>query len=306
MSWLFITIGAYFLTAVNSIIDKFLLRKSIPNPLTYSFYVGIFSAFVLILIPFFGLLWPGFYHFFVALSVGVVYLFALIAFFYALKKDEASRVVPLVGAITPVFILIISHLFLVESFSVNDAIVFVFLVTGGFLISYKKEAHCKILEFKRNSCMQGLKMSLLASFFFALFFVLAKYVFENQDFISGFIFTRLGSFLAALFLLFIPLYRKSIHKTTKKVKRGAGSLFIINKTLAGFAFLLVNYAIAVGGSPTLVNALEGTKYIFVLILALILSLKFPKIIKEQVSTHHLVQKSFAIVLIFLGIFLLFE
>jgi drug/metabolite transporter (DMT)-like permease len=306
MSWLFITISAYFLTAVNSITDKFLLRKSIPNPLAYSFYVGIFSAFVLILIPFFGLKWPGFFHFFAALSVGVVYLFALIAFFYALKKDEASRVVPLVGAVTPFFILIISHIFSVESFSVNDSFVFVFLLSGGFLISYKKEAHCGILEFKKNSCLRGLEISILASLFFAIFFVSAKYVFTYQDFMSGFIFTRLGSFVAALLLLFIPVYRRSIHKTTKKVNRGAGILFIFNKTLAGFAFLLINYAIAVGGSPTLVNALEGTKYMFVLVIALILSLKFPKILKEQISTHHLVQKGAAIALIFFGIFLLFE
>ena len=306
MSWLFITIGAYFLAAVNSIIDKFLLRKSIPNPLAYSFYVGIFSAFVLILIPFFGLEWPGFYNFFIALSVGVVYLFALIAFFYALKKDEASRVVPLVGAITPVFILIISHIFSIESFSLNDAAVFVFLVTGGFLISYKKDAQCSIFNFKKASCVQGFEISILASFFFAVFFISAKYVSTYQDFISGFIFTRLGSFIAALLLLFIPLYRRSIHKTTKKVNRGAGSLFIINKTLAGFAFLLVNYAIAVGGSPAFVNALEGTKYIFVLVIALVLSVKFPKIIKEEVSTHHLIQKGAAIALIFFGIFLLFE
>jgi len=306
MSWLTIAIGAYFLTAVNSIIDKFLLRRSIPSPLAYSFYVGLFSAFVIILIPFFGLEWPGLYQFSVALTVGAIYLFALIAFFYALKKDEASRVVPLVGAMTPVFILIMSHLFFGGKVSMNDFTVMSFLVMGGFLISYKKDIHCGILEFKKYSCVQGLQFSILASFFFAIFFVLAEYVFSHQDFMSGFIFTRLGSFALALLLLLVPFYKRAIQKTTKRVGKGAGGLFVANKTLAGVAFLLVNYAIASGGNPALVNALEGVKYIFVLAIALVLSLKFPNIIRERISVPDIIQKSSAIVLIFFGIFLLFD
>ncbi len=304
MSWFFVAVVAYFLTAINSVTDKFLLGKHISNPLAYSFYVGIFSAFVLVMFPF-GVEWPGFYNFSFDILVGAIYLFALIAFFYALHKDEASRVVPLVGAATPIFILIMSNLFLGEIFGLREMTAFAFLVLGGFIISWHKNTTHDILNFKNYSLVSGISLTILASFIFALFFVMTKHIFNTQDFLSGFVFTRLGSVVAAVLLLLVPLYRKSIHKTTKKVNRKAGGIFIANKTLAGIAFFLVNYAVAIG-SPTLVNALEGVKYAFVFLIILIISKKFPHIMKEHVSFYSIIQKSFAIVLIFSGIFILFK
>ena len=51
MLWLIIAILAYFLFAFVSLGDKYLL-KGAPEPKTYTFYVGLFSIVVLILIPF--------------------------------------------------------------------------------------------------------------------------------------------------------------------------------------------------------------------------------------------------------------
>ena len=76
--------------------------------------------------------WPGVYDFLIAVFVGVIYLFALIAFFYALRNDEASRVVPLVGAFTPIFILLMSHFFLGSGLSVYDFISFIILINRLF------------------------------------------------------------------------------------------------------------------------------------------------------------------------------
>lgn len=82
-----------------------------------------------------------------------------------------------------------------------------------------------------------------------------------------------------------------------------GGLFIANKTLAGFAFLMLNYAIAIG-NITLVNALEGVKYIFLLLLVFIISKFRPTILQEETTFFVLLQKTIAIALIFLGILLL--
>ncbi len=109
MSWLLISIAAYFIAALNSVTDKYLLNRSIPDPIVYAFYVGLFSVFTVILTPF-GFDWPGATHLLSALFAGAVFLGALIAFFTALKADEASRIVAFVGGLTPIFILVFSSI----------------------------------------------------------------------------------------------------------------------------------------------------------------------------------------------------
>ena len=61
-----------------------------------------------------------------------------------------------------------------------------------------------------------------------------------------------------------------------------------------------NYAIRLG-SVTLINALQGTQYLFLLALTSLLSLKFPKILHEKVTTQTITQKIIAIVIISFGL-----
>lgn len=302
MSWIFVAIGAYFLTAVNSVVDKYLLHRTDPHPVAYAFYVGIFSIFTLILTPF-GFEWPGLSQAFVALSVGVVFLCALIAFFTALKADEASRIVALVGGFTPIFILIFSAILLQSTLDSHEYYALAFLVAGGVLISFRKSKTCGIFELHKYECARSAEIAILSSVFFALFFVLAKFTFNSQEFVSGFVWTRIGSFLAALLLLLVPATRAHIFHTTKTASAKIGALFIANKTLAGISFFLLNYAIFLG-NIAIVNALEGAKYLFVLIMAYYFSTRMPHILREQVTPLVVVQKVGAIALICAGLFVL--
>lgn len=302
MSWLFIAIGAYFLTAVNSVVDKYLLHRTDPHPVAYAFYVGIFSIFTLVLTPF-GFEWPGVSQALIALSVGAVFLCALIAFFTALKADEASRIVALVGGFTPIFILIFSDLLLGTVFSAREYYALALLIAGGVLISFRKSKTCGIFELHKYECVRSTEIAILSSVFFALFFVLAKFTFNGQEFVSGFVWTRIGSFLAALLLLFIPAARAHIFHTTKTAGAKVGALFVANKTLAGISFFLLNYAIFLG-NIAIVNALEGVKYLFVLVMAYYFSTRMPHILREQVTPLIITQKVGAVALIFAGLFVL--
>ena len=53
-----------------------------------------------------------------------------------------------------------------------------------------------------------------------------------------------------------------------------------------------------------INAVEGVKYVFVLMLAAIVSLKFPKILSEEISRKIFLQKFAAILLIAVGLIVL--
>ena len=72
------------------------------------------------------------------------------------------------------------------------------------------------------------------------------------------------------------------------------------------AGILQNLSIALAGIAyvAIISALSGTQYVFLLLLSLILSLKFPKAFKEKLSKKVIRQKVFAIALIVVGLALL--
>lgn len=305
MTWIIVTAIAYFLTAVNSVLDKYLLNRSIPEPVTYAFYVGIFSIFTLALTPF-GFHWPGLWQFIAAILTGAIFLLALIALYSALKADEASRIFAFVGGLSPVLIVVFSAVLFEKVLLKHEYYALLFLIAGSILVSFRKSRECGIFQLNKHRCVESMEMALFASVFFALYFVFAKYVFENQQFVSGFVWTRIGIFAAAVLLLVIPGNRRIIFDTTKKINVGAGGLFVFNKAMAGTATFAINYAIktAPSSATAIVNALEGIKYVFILILTYFLSKKMPSVIEEQTYVSALVQKISAIVLIFIGIFIL--
>jgi hypothetical protein len=53
-----------------------------------------------------------------------------------------------------------------------------------------------------------------------------------------------------------------------------------------------------------INALQGVQYVFLLIFAIILSFKLPKILKEEISREIIFQKVAAILLIGAGLILI--
>ena len=297
--WVIISVASYFLTAINSVVDKYILNHPVGNPIVYAFYVGIFSIFSVILTPF-GFEWPGIMQFLAATSVGVVFLLALITFFTALRSDEASRIVSIVGGTTPVFIIILSGILLGHKLYANEILALFFLILGSLTISAKKNQKCGIFEFYNYKCVQSAQVAVLSAFFFALFFVFAKFVFLNQPFISGFVWMRIGSFIAAIILLMFPYARHKIFNATKKISAGIGGLFLANKVIAGVAFLMLNYAIFLG-NIAIVNALEGVKYLFVLLFAYLISMRFPKILLEDTDKWVIFQKAAAIILICAGL-----
>lgn len=305
MTWIIVTTVAYLLTAVNSVLDKYLLNRSIPEPVTYAFYVGIFSIFTLALTPF-GFHWPGLWQFIAAIMTGAIFLLALIALYSALRADEASRIFAFVGGLSPVLIVVFSAILFEKVLLRHEYYALLFLIAGSILVSFRKSRECGIFQLSKHRCVESMEMALFASVFFALYFVFAKYIFENQQFVSGFVWTRIGIFAAAVLLLVIPENRRTIFNTTKKISTGAGGLFVLNKTMAGTATFAINYAIktAPSSATAIVSALEGIKYVFILVITYFLSKKMPSIIEEQTYTSALIQKISAIVLIFIGIFIL--
>lgn len=294
MSWILLAILAYFLSALVTVFDKILVSRKITDPFVYSFFEGLLSVTVLVFAPL-GFFLPPWPVLVVALLSGVIFLFALVSLFVALFKYEASRVAAVIGGLAPILIFFLAFFFLGEKLNPYQILAFIFLIIGGSLVSLTREKHVYKIKV--------LKLTILAAFLFAVSSVMTKYVFLHQPFFNGFIWFRLGSFLAALLFLVPSGLRKKIFKLGKETKSGVSLFFVGNKAMAGLSFILLNAAIF-RGSVTLVHGLEGCQYMFVFVLALLLSQKFPQLLKEKNTPIILIQKTIATLLIAVGLLFL--
>lgn len=295
MTWIILTIIAYFFSAIVAIIDKFLISKKIPQPISYAFYIGILSILALLLIFLGGLVWPTLGQFFLSLLTGALFILSLIFFFKALKINEASRTVPLIGSFLPVFSVILSFIILKERLTNTALVSCLILILAGFLMSIRIK--------KNNHFIKGWVFILFSAFLFALSFILSKIIYLQLPFISGFIWIRLGSFIFSLSFLLVPKIRKIIFTSLKETDQKISLLFLGNQTLAAFYFILLNVAIYLN-SVSLINALQGMQYVFIFFIAIIISKNFPHFFKEELKKEIIFQKIMAMVLILIGLFIL--
>ncbi|MFA6393603.1 MAG: EamA family transporter [Patescibacteria group bacterium] len=318
--WLPVAITAYFINAGVYLADKFLLSKKIHSSIVYSFYVGIWSIFNLFLL-FFAPWVPSLNELLIDLSAGLLFLITLIFWYKALHQSEATRVVPIVGGLVPVFSLVFSMIFLGESLDEKQLLAFVILITGGVLISVKRTRFYMIkkvydrvrsvfgdtlgeIHAKYRPGRRLLLNSIVSAFFFAAFYVLMKYIYLHQPFIGSFVWSRLGTFLGALFLLVVPSWRKDIFSYQESATAPKSlSFFLTVRLSAALAFIMLNWAIDLG-NVAMVNALQGVQYLFFIIFAVIISVRFPKVFSEEIGKEILAQKLIGAGLVSIGLYML--
>lgn len=299
MSWLLITILFYLIFAVVFLVDKYLLAGPIPNSKVYTFYIGTLGILVLILAPFVGFYIPGFFQIILSLLTGALFIYGIFWWNSALRLFEASRVIPAIGGILPIFTFLLIYIFSKgkEIFKIWEFLAFILLILGSILITYEKAKKISLKSFK---------ISVIAAFFLSLSFVLAKYVYMAQPFWSGYIWIRIGGFLMAMGFLSAKEVRNELSKVKINFPKKTAAIFLSNQAAGAGANILQNWAIALAPlvGVAIINALQGVQYAFLLMFAVLLSLKFPQILKEEISRKILFQKIIAILLIGGGLIIL--
>ncbi len=305
--FIFVALGSYFLGALTVILDKFLLgSKRISSAPVYSFFIALFGLFAVAFIPFVGFSVPSGWQIFLSLLGGALFSYGILALYFAIQKSEASRVTPIVGAIIPVVTYFLSLVFSSEKLVLIEIIGIALLIFGGLLISFDLP-----LKINKKKFFAGFYASLSAGFILALSYFVFKFVYNEQNFFNGFIWTRIGCFLASGSYFLVPKWRKEIFKSLKEFKKPkkkeyqTGVLFVGNKILGGISSILLNAAIAMG-SVTLVNSLVSSQYAFVLFLAYFAHKNFPFIFGEKLYFWDWAQKIGAIILIGTGVVFIFS
>jgi len=290
MTWFLLVILSSFFYAVVTVLNKFLLQqRATTRPLVFTFWLGILSVLTFVLAPF-GLGWPGLNAFLFDILVGIVYFVSILYFYEALDINEASRASSLTGGLTALIILFLSYGFLAEKLTLAQLFAFFLLVAGGFLISVKKSRG------EIRGGMKGFWFLVLTIILSAVYWIMAKYVFDTQGFITGFVWSRLGFVLAAVAILARPLWRRMIFSSERQLTFKLSSFFVSSKLLAAFGSLSIHLALSLGNAA-LVNALQGVQYVFLLIFAIFLSKRFPEFLEEKTSAGIIMQKIIAVLLI---------
>ena len=295
MSFLSFSIIGYLLLSVEAVLSKALLTGRLRSWQVYVFYVGIFSAFSFLLFPF-GLCWSGWESFGISFFSGLVFLGSIGFLFNALYRSSASRVYVLFGSVSTVTTLFLSDIIMGKSVATNEVIGVFILLLGGFFISFK---------FYKGRLFSSWKKILVAGILNGASLVILKVSYEQQNFISGYIYSRLGIVFGTLVLFSWSSFRRAINSgTSKSRKKNTGDLFgvIGTKALAGLGTITVQYAIFLG-SVTIVNALVSVQYLFTFIFSTILSIFFKRIFREETFASNLFFKFIGVTLVIVGVFL---
>ncbi len=303
MLWFWLSILAYFLFAINQLWDRYLLTKLFPDTLVYAFYAGILSGVVVIAVPFLGFPIGNTAFLLSALFCGAVFVAALVVNYMALRKYEASRIVPAIGGLLPLVTLLLTYLvFPNEKMVAGQIVSFGLFTLGSVIITARGWAHI----FSRSF---GYAAS--AAILFGIYFASLRYAYEvGPSFWGGFLWTRLGSVLAAILIfLFASNVRKTVlarhTKENIRAKQGrikAGLLFLGNKGLGATATIVQNGAVSIAPplAVSLINSLQGTQYVFLMIIAYVVSRELPQLLKESFGGKILIQKLSAILLFVAG------
>jgi len=289
-----LSIFQYLLQTITDVMDKFLISKRKIEPVNYTFYTVVTGLLLLVAWPWFFAHASIGYILFSMLS-GAVFSLAMYVFYVALQDGEVSRVVPFVYGLVPLFDILLGLVLKTTHLKLIEVAALFLLIPGALLMGYKKG---KFLT-------RHVGVKVLAAFLLSLYYVLWFTASHNQPVINNLMWNRIGATLVLLPLLFFAGPRKKIlHAEKVEQKQHTAFLFLFKQVLGGATFIFLSYLLAIG-PVSVINALQGFRYVFLFLIAAFLSSKSRHILDEDIDKHTIRVKIVAIILMFLGTLILF-
>ncbi|OGG60119.1 hypothetical protein A2765_00950 [Candidatus Kaiserbacteria bacterium RIFCSPHIGHO2_01_FULL_56_24] len=292
-SWVLLAIIAQLFLAVVTFVDRYVLThgRGIGKPIAYTFYVSLLSGFVIVLVPFGVISMPNLLVLEFSLLATATFILSLYFLYTALKEGHASDVMPVVAAVSAITSFVLASQWLSEHLPPYFLAAAILFVIGTFLISRLRLTRRQIV------------LVIGAGFFFGCSAFLTKIIFEHTSFIDGFFWSRMANVVGAAALFAVPAVRSQIMHGTRQSSHGTKWLVIGNKTLAGIASVLTLFAIS-SGSVSVVNAMSGLQFAFLLMLAFLFASRFP-LLRGEIGHEGMTHKLWGIGIIVLGMALLY-
>ncbi len=297
-TWLIFAFIAPAIYAVNNFIDKYLLSRRFSDYNILPLYTGLMAfitAFIFYFI--FGRPTLPFFDLSIILLTGVLTFGSLMLYVRALAEEETSAVIVLFQ-MTPVFVLILSYLFLHEEISGEQLAGFVLVLGASICLSYKRAKQGFTLS-------QAFFLILGSDLLWALSGVLMKFATSVNDIQTVLVYESFGLSLGATILfIFVSSMRKAflaniktIDKSTLGVLMGNEIVYVCAKSFTYFAYSL--------GPAAIVGVLGNTQVFFGLIYGYILTQLAPKVFREDMDSLSLTKKFVFTSILFIGILLIY-
>jgi drug/metabolite transporter (DMT)-like permease len=286
-----LAIVSHVLIGGSLVWDKVLLkRKGTQNLISYVFWLGSISIFGLALIPFgfrvISLKLAG-----MSFGAGLLDLIASFFYYSALKSGEASEELAAVGGFGPVATALISIPLLKAPIG-GDLTGFILMSAGGFAMFFAE--HVPLKKVASNV--------LLAAGGFGLMNVLQKMVFNQTNFVSGYVFFTLGTFVGSIALLLPPTWRTQIFCNSGRAQPKSKFWYMVNRFIAGVGSFLVVFAVS-RTSPAIVQGISGVRYATIFLAAYVISKYRPSWFREDFCGRALVSKTIGTGLVIVGLVL---
>ena len=286
-----IAVIAHGLIGISLVWDKVLLKRpATQNIFSYVFWLGAISIFGLVLIPF-GFKFPGLKLAVLGFTAGLLDLIASYFYYSALKAGEASEELAAMGGFAPVATALIS-IPLLKSPLGGNLLGFVLMTVGGFVMFFAEKQPLK----------QMVPKIVLAAGGFGLMNVLQKIVFNQTNFVTGYVFFTFGTFIGSVLLLVPPSWRRQIFEHSEQAPPSSKFWYMVNRFIAGVGSFLIVLALA-RAAPSLVEAISGVRYVIIFLLAYAITKFKPEWFNEDFSKRALVAKLIATCLIVAGLVL---
>jgi uncharacterized membrane protein len=274
--------------------DKFLITARKIEPVSYTFYTVVTGLLLL-------LFWPWtFAHLplkFILLDLfsGVLFSLAMYIFFRVLSDGEVSRVVPFVFGLVPVFDILIGLVTGQNILKTNEVAAMFLLIPGALMLSHEPNSN-----WLRHA---GLKT--LSALLFSMYYAFWQFGSQVGPVLNNLMWNRLGAAAVLLLLLVLPAFRNKIFNTGKVKHKGSTSaLFLFKQALGGANFVFLSFLFVLG-KISIINSLQGFRYVFLLLFSFMVSRRRSHLIAEKTDYYVFLQKCFGIILIFVGTILLF-
>lgn len=301
MNWFLVSLLPPALWSITNHFDKYLLSKyfkggGVGALMVFSSIIGIF------LLPIIALFNPQVLRFsndsLLIAANGFLYILAVLPYFYALQKDDASICVPLFQLI-PFFSYILAFFILGETLTPVQILGGIIIVAGAVGISLDL-SNIRAITFKTEVFW----LMFLSSIIFSLNFIFFKYFAVQSDFWFTSFWEYIGFAVCAAFLMiFVKSYREEFISVIKNNSTVVLSLNGINEVINIAAKASFNFA-SLLVPVTVVWLVNGLQPFFVFIYGVILTILFPKIAQEDISKKTLVQKLVTIIIMFIGTYLI--
>ena len=293
MSWVLFSILATLVWAIVNTVDKYVLTKLVRKPVILLMILGIIGLIASFLVYLFhGFSYLSYFNISLALVAGILYIIGILFYFKAVKIEEISRVIPLLY-LSPLFVSILAAIFLGEIFTPIKYLGIFLLIIGAIFISSKNSI--------KISFGKAFWFMVLASLVFSVNAVITKYLLGFVDFWTIFSYIRIGAFFALIPIFFFSF--KDLIFAVRRYGKKAIIVISLNEILALVGVILITIAME-RGYVTLVNAISSIQPFFVLLIAVILSIFYPKILKEEIGKSTVLLKLIAITLMFVGVILI--